>query len=84
VRVENLSRRKTQLIAANINQVFIVMSLVSPKFKPLLVNRYILSAKKGNLQPIVIINKTDLLIDPPENILEEEIDAEKRHRYYGI
>lgn len=77
VRAENLSRRKTQLIAANIDQVFIVMSLVSPKFKPLLVDRYILSTKKGNMQPIVIINKTDLLIDPPENSLESEIDAEK-------
>ncbi len=77
VRAENLSRRKTQLIAANIDQVFIIMSLVSPKFKPLLVDRYILSAKSGNIQPIVIINKTDLLIDPPENILEEDIDAEK-------
>lgn len=77
IRAENLSRRKTQLIAANIDQVFIVMSVVSPKFKPLLVDRYILSAAKGNMEPIVIINKTDLLEDPPENISEEEVRAEK-------
>ena len=77
IRAENLSRRKQQLIASNIDQVFIVMSLVAPKFKPLLVDRYILSAKKGNMKPIVLINKTDLLEDPPETISDEEISAEK-------
>ena len=77
LRAENLSRRKTQLIAANIDQVFIVMSLVSPKFKPLLVDRYVLSASKGNMKPIVIINKTDLLDNPPENIVEDEVNADK-------
>ncbi|MCB1107644.1 MAG: ribosome small subunit-dependent GTPase A [Chlamydiia bacterium] len=76
-RAENLSRRKTQLIATNIDQVFIVMSVVSPKFKPLLVDRYILSAKKGNMEPIVLINKIDLLTNPPELISEEEVEAEK-------
>jgi len=75
-RAENLSRRKTQLIAANIDQVFIVMSLISPKFKPLLVDRYIFSAKKGNMDPIILINKVDLLTDPPENISKEAADAE--------
>ncbi len=77
IRAENLSRRKQQLIAANIDQVFIVMSLVAPKFKPLLVDRYILSATKGNMTPIVLINKVDLLDDPPENITPEEVAAEK-------
>lgn len=77
IRAENLSRRKQQLIASNIDQVFIVMSVASPKFKPLLVDRYILSAKKGNMVPIVLINKTDLLSDPPETISPEEIAAEK-------
>lgn len=77
IRAENLSRRKQQLIAANIDQVFIVMSLVAPKFKPLLVDRYILSAMKGNMDPIVLINKVDLLEDPPETISAGEVAADK-------
>lgn len=77
IRAENLSRRKQQLIAANIDQVFIVMSVISPKFKPLLVDRYILSAVKGNMKPIVLLNKIDLLDDPPEQFSDEEIGAEK-------
>ncbi|WP_194848478.1 ribosome small subunit-dependent GTPase A [Candidatus Neptunochlamydia vexilliferae] len=76
-RAENLSRRKHQLIAANIDQVFIVTSLVSPKFKPLLIDRYILSAKEGNMDPIIVVNKHDLLMAPPENISADEAAAEK-------
>lgn len=76
-RADNLSRRKQQLIAVNIDQVFIIMSVVAPTFKPLLVDRYILSAKQGNMAPIVIINKVDLLTDPPENISPLEIKAEE-------
>ncbi len=75
-RAENLSRRKHQLIAANIDQVFIVTSLVSPKFKPLLIDRYILSAKEGNMDPIIVINKFDLLKAPPENVNGDEVRAE--------
>lgn len=77
IRAENHSRRKQQLIAANIDQVFIVTSLVAPRFKPLLIDRYILSATKGNMKPIILINKVDLLDDPPENISPEEVAAEK-------
>ena len=76
-RADNLSRRKQHLIAVNIDQVFIVMSVVAPKFKPLLIDRYILSAIKGNMKPIILINKIDLLADPPENIPEVDINAEK-------
>lgn len=76
-RADNLSRRKQQLIAVNIDQVFIVMSVVAPKLKPLLIDRYILSALKGNMKPIILINKIDLLSDPPENIQAVDIAAEK-------
>ena len=77
-RTDNLSRRKQQLMAVNIDQVFIVMSLVFPKFKPLLIDRYIIAANKGNMDPIIIINKIDLLDDPPPHILPSEVEEEKR------
>jgi len=59
-RVDKTGRKK-QLIAANIEQAFITMSVVVPPFKPNLVDRFLISAKKGNIYPIVIINKYDLL-----------------------
>lgn len=62
-RADNLSRRKEQLIASNIDQVIITTSVVSPPIKPFLIDRYIIAARKGNMQPIVVINKIDLLTD---------------------
>lgn len=60
-RADNLSRRKEQLIAANIDQVLITVSVVSPELKPALVDRYIIAARKGNMTPVIIVNKVDLL-----------------------
>lgn len=60
-RAENLSRRKEQLIAANIDQVIITVSVVSPELKPSLIDRYIIAAQKGGMQPIIAVNKIDLL-----------------------
>lgn len=60
-RADNLSRKKEQLIAANIDIVLIVSSVVLPSIKGSLIDRYIIAAEKGGMQPIVVINKIDLL-----------------------
>jgi ribosome biogenesis GTPase / thiamine phosphate phosphatase len=52
---------KKQLIAVNIEQVFITASVVIPPLKTNLIDRFLISAKKGNIDPIVVINKCDLL-----------------------
>jgi len=57
----DVSGRKRQLLAANIDQVFITTSLVKPPLKPFLIDRYIIAARKGNMEPIIIVNKIDLL-----------------------
>ena len=67
-RADNLSRNKEQLIAVNIDQVFITTSVVLPRLKTFLVDRYIIAAQKGNMEPIIVINKIDLLQSPPEEI----------------
>lgn len=60
-RQEHLGRRKEQLIAANIDQVLITVSVVSPSLKPSLVDRYIIATCKGGMRPVIVINKMDLL-----------------------
>jgi len=60
-RADNLSRRKQQLIAANIDQVLITVSVITPLLKPSLVDRYIIAAVKGKMLPVVLVNKIDLL-----------------------
>lgn len=65
-RADNLSRRKQHLIAANIDQVLITLSLVFPPLKPFLADRYIIAAEKGGMKPILVVNKIDLLKDSKE------------------
>lgn len=60
-RAENLSRRKEQLIAANIDQVIITVSVISPELKPSLADRYIIATQKGGMEPLIAVNKIDLL-----------------------
>lgn len=60
-RADNLSRRKQQLIAANVDQVLITTALVEPGIKPVLVDRYLIAAEKGGMKGIIVVNKLDLL-----------------------
>jgi len=76
-RAENHSRHKQQLLAANIDQVFITTSPFLPSFKPTLIDRYVIMAQKGNMTPIVVINKWDLLSHPEEGASPEMIEAAK-------
>lgn len=54
---------KEHVIAANIDQALVVVSAVDPPLKTNLVDRLLISAHKGNVRPILCINKRDL-IDP--------------------
>jgi ribosome biogenesis GTPase len=76
-RADNLLRRKEQLIAANIDQVLITVSVVHPPLKTFIVDRYIIATEKGNMKPIIVVNKVDLLedINFPENerMFEKEL-----------
>jgi ribosome biogenesis GTPase / thiamine phosphate phosphatase len=67
-RADNLSRTKEQLIAVNIDQALITTSVVLPPLKPFLVDRYIIAAQKGNMEPVIVVNKIDLLNHPPQEI----------------
>jgi ribosome biogenesis GTPase len=60
-RADHLSRRKEQLLAANIDQVLITVSVIAPPLKPAIIDRYIIAAEKGGMEPIIIVNKIDLL-----------------------
>lgn len=50
-----------QILASNIDQVLITVSIASPPLKPSLIDRYIIASLKGSMQPIIVITKIDLL-----------------------
>lgn len=71
-RADNLSRRKEQLIAVNVDQVIITASVVQPRLKPAIIDRYLIAAQKGGLSPLIVINKVDLLEDESDWIADEQ------------
>ncbi len=77
-RADNLSRRKQQLIAANIDQVLITVSVVSPPLKPFIVDRYIIATQMGRMIPIIVVNKIDLFED---STFDNSLRAEEKVLY---
>lgn len=52
---------KEQVLVANVEQLCIVMSATLPNYNKRLIDRYLIGADKGDLAPIIIINKFDLI-----------------------
>jgi ribosome biogenesis GTPase len=59
------SQNREHILVANIDQVAIVVSAAEPAIKPHLVDRFLVSAAKGNVAAIICINKIDL-VDPAD------------------
>lgn len=55
------SRGREHVLVANVDQVVIVMSLVEPELKPHLIDRYLASAEQGGIEPLICLNKADLV-----------------------
>ena len=55
------SRGQHHVIVANVDQLLIVTSAAEPDLKPNLVDRMIVSAEKACIQPVICINKIDLV-----------------------
>ncbi len=75
-RIEHLLRRRTrfvrtaaggrglpQVVAANVDLVFVVTAL-NREFSPRRLERYLMTVRGGGAEPIVVLNKSDLAEDP--------------------
>jgi len=58
-------RGKQHVIVANVDQMVIVASAAQPRLKPGLIDRFLISAEKAKLRPVICINKIDL-VDPAQ------------------
>lgn len=59
-----------KVVAANINQIFIVSSIV-PAFSTQIVDRYLVAAENVEIKPIIVLNKIDLLDDEGRALLDD-------------
>lgn len=51
---------REHIVVANVEQIVVVASMRNPELRPRLIDRYLVSAAKGGLTPIVCLNKADL------------------------
>ncbi len=83
-RQDNLDRIREQLIAANVDKLFITTSVIAPILRATVIDRYLIAAERGNLIPILIINKIDLLHQASEEEQEHYQAIVDLYRSLGI
>lgn len=54
------SRGRQHVLVANVDQLIIVASAAQPRLKPNLLDRYLVTAERSQIEPIICINKVDL------------------------
>jgi ribosome biogenesis GTPase / thiamine phosphate phosphatase len=68
---------KERVIAANVERLAVVSSAANPDFKPGLIDRFLIAAQIGKVEPFIVVNKIDLA---PEG-LSKFLDA---YRALGV
>src|SRR5580698_1803906 len=62
-RTDPANPHRERVIAANIDLLVIVAAIEEPPFRPGLIDRYLVAAARGGVQPILCVNKIDLCAD---------------------
>lgn len=70
-------RGREHTVVANADQLVIVTSVAQPRPKPHLIDRYLVAAAKGDLRPIVVFNKCDLLDHPGTDERGDDADTSR-------
>ena len=78
VRPDPRNPRNERALAANVDIVVIVASVHSPPLRTGLIDRYLIAAQNGAMQPVIVVNKIDLLQD------ESELDELKAYDGIGV
>lgn len=63
--ISRTSRGRQHVLVTNVDRLLIVTSAAEPRLKPNLIDRLLVAAEKGRVEPVIVINKIDL-IDPAE------------------
>ena len=72
-----------KVIAANIDQIFIVSSIV-PAFSSQIIDRYLVAAENVEIKPIIVLNKIDLLDEEGFELLDSMLEAYRELDYQVV
>ena len=59
--ISRTSRGQQHVIVANVDYLLIIASAALPNLKPVLIDRFLLTAAQCEVEPVVVINKIDLV-----------------------
>ena len=62
-RTDPANERRERVIVANVDRMVIVAAITSPPLRTGLIDRYMIAAARGGIQPVLCINKVDLSED---------------------
>ncbi len=82
-RASNLSK-EFQIIASNIDQAVLVMSLLSPMTNTTFVDRFLATAEAYDVPAVLVINKVDLLTGPASRAVLDETTQLYRSIGYSV
>lgn len=77
-RSTNLSR-ESHIIAANLDRVFLIVTIILPETKLAFVDRFLVTCEAYGIRPIILVNKVDLYTEPE---LQEQL-ADFKALYRG-
>ncbi len=59
--ISRTSRGQQHVLVANVDYLLIITSAAEPGLKPALIDRFLLTAQQCDLEPVVVLNKVDLV-----------------------
>jgi ribosome biogenesis GTPase len=68
-------KTEEQVLAANVDVVFLVMALTERDFNPRRLERYLTTAWESGAEPVVVLSKADLCDDVPGHLADAEAVA---------
>jgi len=80
-RPDSHDTNQERVVAANVDVVVIVVSVVSPPLHPRLIDRYLVAIEWGDCTPMIAVNKADLL---PADELGEALKVLEPYEQAGI
>lgn len=81
-RPDPLLRHRERVIAANVDVVVHVASVIAPPLRPGLIDRYLVAIAYGGAAPMIVVNKIDLAL--PGEHRDLELEALAVYRELGV